>query len=208
LKLGSINPATLTRQPIGSQIPAPRQPLQPDSRTCQLSPLRPKLRRTLRFAADEENGATGDTRAPEWLEELAVRRVMDRYLACLDRRDFDGIAACFTDDAPIVYLDGRVSLVGGQALAGYLRFVTNFRASNHTVSSFTSELKGASATMDTLALAILLEGDADAGRLLLRGIHYEDWLVRRDEEWLISRRNHGATWQCEADAVARYLPHA
>jgi hypothetical protein len=76
---------------------------------------------------------TGDTRPPELLEELALRRVMDRYLACLDRRDFDGIAACFTDDAPIVYLDGPVSLVGGQALADYLRFVTNFRASNHMV---------------------------------------------------------------------------
>jgi SnoaL-like domain len=147
-------------------------------------------------------------RGGELLEELALRRVMDRYLACLDRRDFDGIAACFTDNASIVYLDGRVSLVGGRALADYLRFVTNFSASNHTVSSFAVQLDGATATMDTLAVAILLEGEADSGRLLVRGIHYQDRLVRHDEGWLIDQRDHGATWQCVGNAVARYLPHA
>lgn len=142
------------------------------------------------------------------LDELAVRRVMDRYLAALDRRDFDGIAACFTDDAPIVYLNGQVSVVGGRALGDYLRFVTNFSASNHTVSSFSVEIDGAHASLDTLAVAILVEGGADTGRILVRGIHYEDWLVRHDDRWLIERRNHGATWQYEADAVSRFLPHA
>jgi len=55
------------------------------------------------------------------LEDIeAVRQLQARYQRCLDTRDFDGIADCFTDDVVSSYGNGSMSYNGKEEVMKFL----------------------------------------------------------------------------------------
>lgn len=58
------------------------------------------------------------------LEDIeALRQLQARYQRCLDTRDFDGIADCFTDDIVSAYDDGHLAYEGKEAVVRFLKKV-------------------------------------------------------------------------------------
>jgi len=56
------------------------------------------------------------------LEDIeAIRSLQAKYQRCLDTRDFDGLAECFTEDATSSYGNGSMSYSGRDAIIGFLR---------------------------------------------------------------------------------------
>lgn len=56
------------------------------------------------------------------LEDIeAIRSLQARYQRCLDTRDFDGLAECFTEDAVSSYGNGSMSYSGRDAILEFLR---------------------------------------------------------------------------------------
>jgi ketosteroid isomerase-like protein len=145
---------------------------------------------------------------PDPLERLRIRTLIEGYFAALDRHDSRGIADCFTADAAVSYLDGKVQLVGGSAVAEYLRFLESFEAVQHTISSLRIDVDGDGARVDTLAVAVLLESSGDAQRLMFRGVHYDDRLVDGPDGWRIQRRAHRGLWQHDATPAPLFVPHS
>ncbi len=150
--------------------------------------------------------------APELIatiERFAVRERMEQYCACLDRRDFDGVAACFTDGCEASFGAGTSDadpLVGGKAIADWLRVLDNYRESVHAVSHLSVSLDADGADVTSLLVATLIGGAERSGRAYIRGIRYTDRMVRQDGGWLISRRKHQPLWQYEALSQVPALP--
>lgn len=140
------------------------------------------------------------------LDHSDVRRILEKYMSCLDRRDYAGIASCFTDDAEIQYDLKPWRFKGGRELADQARFIEQYTATNHAVSNVDIELSGDTAHTHIFAVATLLAGTEVSGRVLVRGIHYEDWLARSANGWRISRRIHRPTWQFDAESQVRVFP--
>ncbi|HZP41402.1 MAG TPA: nuclear transport factor 2 family protein [Candidatus Binatia bacterium] len=56
------------------------------------------------------------------LEDLeAIKRLKYRYWRCLDLKQFDALADCFTEDATASYSDGRYRFAGREAIVAFLR---------------------------------------------------------------------------------------
>jgi hypothetical protein len=146
--------------------------------------------------------------SPGFLERLSIRVVIEGYFEALDRHDREGIERCFTADADVTYLDGQVELLGGRAVADYLRFLRNFEAVQHTISTMRIEVDGASAHVDTMATAVLLDSRRDEPRLIVRGVGYDDWLVSGSDGWRVGRRAHRSLWQYESAPAPLGVPHS
>ena len=50
-----------------------------------------------------------------------IKRVKARYMRCLDTKDWEGMASCFTEDATSSYGDGAYSFEGRDAVMKFLR---------------------------------------------------------------------------------------
>lgn len=50
----------------------------------------------------------------------SIRYLQAKYQRCLDTRDFDGLAECFTDDVVSSYGNGSMSYQGKEAVMGFL----------------------------------------------------------------------------------------
>jgi len=140
------------------------------------------------------------------LDRAEIRRIVDKYMSALDRRDYAGIAACFTKDADIQYDLKPWRFKGGKELADQARLIEQFTATTHAVSNIDIEIDGDTARLHMQGMATLLSGRHDSGRILVRGIHYEDSLVRSESGWLIARRIHKPTWQFDAASQVRVFP--
>ena len=143
------------------------------------------------------------------IDRLHIRERLERYCACLDARDYAGVAACFTEDCRATFGTGvgdADPLVGGQAIAGWLRVLDNYRESVHAVSHVAVQFDGEGADVASLLVATLIGGADRSGRAYIRGIRYEDRMVRQGDGWLIQRRRHRPLWQYEALSQVPGLP--
>ncbi len=143
----------------------------------------------------------------EFVDKSKVREVLDNYCHGLDGREEGRLAACFTEDAVATHHSGsdtEFTLTGGAAIAHYFcTLMRKFTASNHTACNSVIELTGKTATVNTFAIAHVVEGN----RVRIRGLKYIDEFVRTDsEQWRIQKRTHIQLWQYEADAVKPFLP--
>lgn len=139
------------------------------------------------------------------LERYLVREVLEDYLGALDRKDWDAIAACFTDDARSQYNLEPGWLEGGKGVADWLHVVAAYNATNHGLSNAKIEVEGQQAYSESLVVATLHEGGHGRGRVLVRGISYQDWLVKVEDQWKIRKRIHQPTWQYDAVSQSLFL---
>ena len=135
-------------------------------------------------------------------DELAVRRVLERYFACVDGQDRAGYADVFAPDVVIDYFDGEWRVEGVAALIDATP--PTFRSSIHVLANATITLDGDRADADTSAVAHLLIDDGRAGSpgtVVTRGLRYVDELVRLPVGWRITRRRHIPLWQTDQPAT-------
>ncbi len=137
----------------------------------------------------------------EIAERMRVREVLERYLHSLDARDRDALSSCFSTDATARFHAGRAeerSTCGRDAIVDEI-FQNQFRVdcSNHTLSNIVIRLKGYRASSITFAVAHLVIGS----KVLVRGLRYDDELVKVSGDWRIESRLHTPLWQYDAAAV-------
>jgi hypothetical protein len=134
--------------------------------------------------------AAGELRAE--LDRAAIRELMLRYAAGLDRRDFAMVRDCFTTDARAEY-SGRVLEPGVDAIIAHVSGIAALRCSMHVVANVLIELRGDEAESETYTYTVAYLAEARDGTEMIhvRGLRYRDELVRDPERgWLIRRRVH------------------
>jgi hypothetical protein len=135
---------------------------------------------------------------------LAVRDTLDRYMACIDLTDWEGVAACFAPDAQSLYNNDPTVLIGGREVARFIqRAIAAYASTVHDLGNCRIEVDGASAHAASRALiGVYLRETQTAS---IRAISYDDELHEIDGSWLITRRRHEPLWQFDAPAVAPLL---
>ena len=130
-------------------------------------------------------------RDSELLEKAAIRETLVRYAAGIDRRDWDLMLSCFTDDVWAIFQGNDLGRGRDKILAYINTAAADLRivSSVHFLGNMYVEVDGERATADTYGIGYLVF-DAGAGPTLrTRHLHYLDDLVRMvDGSWLIAKR--------------------
>jgi len=120
------------------------------------------------------------------LEDIeAIKRLKYRYLRCLDRKLWDELAECFTEDATTAYSGGKYSFRGRDAIVRFLReSLGPAMLSMHHCHHPEIEITGDSTATGVWALEdYLIMTKSNRG---MRGAaFYKDEYVRVDGEWKI-----------------------
>lgn len=124
-------------------------------------------------------------------DEREIRELLIRYAVCLDRRDFTGYSALFTQDG---HWYGRAGDVRGRAAIeqmlldsfgptpeGFVN-TSNF----HLMTNFLIEVEGDTARADS-RITYFARGENDRPVPMLAG-RYEDEFVRVEGRWLFASR--------------------
>lgn len=130
------------------------------------------------------------------LDREAIREVMLRYAAGLDRRDFAMVGACFTADAHAIY-GGVDHIHGVDRIIAHIQGLLNLKASSHFVGNQLIALHGDTADMESYAVAHLIQTRGGQDIMRIRGLRYIDKMVRQDGLWLIADRIHTCDWMYE-----------
>jgi ketosteroid isomerase-like protein len=119
-------------------------------------------------------------------DRAAIHDLVMRYARAVDRRDFPGVAACFTPDAEY---DGQLSRAGvADALARLETALARWDVTQHLMANQLIELQGDRASCETYALAAHVRGAGATRQELTVAVVYEDQLVRIGAGWLICKR--------------------
>ena len=144
------------------------------------------------------------------LEDRAlIRETLLRYAAGVDRKDWDLMATCFTDDCDGVW--NGVELHGIQAIVDYINQAASIwtvLSSAHMLTNIYVELDddGDTAKVETYGFSALM-GTRDSETFLrMRGLRYLDVVVRRDGEWKIKHRKLIADWEQQSPAWVPVVP--
>ncbi len=146
-----------------------------------------------------------DAKAPS--DEAQVRWLIERYFFAIDSKDASLMRSCFAEDVKIVYHSGEsreVRLPDREAVLTYLQAGIAWNGpSIHALSSSVVTLKSADAAqVGTYAIAHLVT----EGKVLVRGLRYDDQVVRQAGGWVIQRRDHRSIWQFDGQSVPSYVP--
>jgi len=130
-------------------------------------------------------------------ERFAIEAVLVRYLDAIDRFDFDAVGTCFSAGARASY-GGEPPVVGRQAIVDLLRSRHTAEASTHLLGGVVLEPAGdVVAARSTVVAYLVLHG-----AVRVRGLRYQDRLVREAGEWVIVDRVHSLSWMSEVPVVA------
>lgn len=139
-------------------------------------------------------------------DHTAIRAVIDLYFYGLDGRDRAALAACFTKDAHVRYQIGtelEFTRDGNEVIASHFHgSMMRQTVTTHMGASVVIAIDGDRARAVTNAMANVIQGD----RALIRGLRYEDELVREGGGWRIAERRHYPLWQHEAEARKPVIP--
>jgi hypothetical protein len=133
---------------------------------------------------------------------VSILDVITRYFMAIDRRDWDALRSCFTDDVEGVYEGVRVAGGVDRMMAFFtgtseVRFpleIVDLRSSMHCLVGHLAQADGDRAVAQTYAIAHLVDAPPSGRRLRSRGLRYLDELARVDGQWRISRREHVLEW--------------
>src|ERR1700739_54817 len=135
-----------------------------------------------------------DLSAPQPADQLAIRRLVDAYAYCADRRDATGQMALFTEDTEfLVYRDSRSAppthpLRGRAALAPVFDELNTYVTTMHFNGQSTAVLDGDHASGVTYCLAHHAKVEGSARSLMGAAIRYLDSFVQQEGAWFFSQR--------------------
>lgn len=145
--------------------------------------------------------------ADNFLDELKVRTVIDRYFHCADSADWAKMRTIFTEDASFEFSISpteRKQLTGAQGIADYLQDRNKlFRTKTHFVAHAEIDIEGNVAKADVYAISNVVIGE----RIAVRGLRYADELVKgADGQWRFRSRVHRGLWQHYATFAQPEVP--
>lgn len=130
---------------------------------------------------------------------VEIRSVVDAYHCLLDLRRFADVADCFTPDARLIYLDGRVDITGREEIRDFFgnrsgpraQGIESNRVSTHTVMNLMITLESPDAAT-CISHSFVSHVGTRGGREIFvrRHVRYTDDFTRVSGEWLIARRVH------------------
>jgi SnoaL-like domain len=147
------------------------------------------------------------------LSYLAVRRHLESYMSAIDRRDFEAVAACFTENAEIRThvisgdLQSGEFYRGGAEFAKGVRRLEKFKSTTHSLANALIEVNGKTATADCRVTAWLMGAIGGSDRVFLRCVHVIEDLVLMEAGWKICKRLHMPMIQFEVPASPIFMPH-
>ncbi|MGY1742193.1 MULTISPECIES: nuclear transport factor 2 family protein [unclassified Blastococcus] len=121
-----------------------------------------------------------------------IRTLVARRVRCLDTKDWDGFAACHTDDAvahPSEFADRTTTppLVGAEAITERVRGHLGARTTVHQLHEPEIEVLSDDAATGVWPLMDVLSWEQDGRWHVLRGYgHYRQTYRRVDGRWLIA----------------------
>ncbi|MEV5744165.1 nuclear transport factor 2 family protein [Microbispora rosea] len=134
-------------------------------------------------------------------DRLAIRELVDAYAHLADRRDAQGQAALFTDDARVAVYDGEPgttgpaqTLNGRDELAAAFGSLRTYDKTTHFIGQSTVTVDGDRATGETYCLAHHLWTEEGQRTLMVMSIRYHDSFVRQDGRWLFAERRLIVDW--------------
>ncbi len=134
-----------------------------------------------------------DDAVRDLLDRDAIRTLLARYAHAVDRRDLDGVAACFTADAAYKGSLGTGSI--GLALAALRERMAQYASTMHFIGNQLVDVKGDRATSETYAIAYHQVRRDEGRRNMAVAVRYLDDLVRTSAGWRIARREVKLEWQ-------------
>jgi SnoaL-like domain len=151
------------------------------------------------FIPDERTPPSGAS-VPGGRARGDILDVLTSYVFALDRRDFAGVAAAFTDDAVVrnsfdAYMPegedfGSVTIGGTAVAEGARRLFGTLDATQHLLGAQTVDVGADGVRASTQIVAHHHRG----GDFFHTGGTYEDEFVRTSEGWRISRRTLQISW--------------
>ena len=135
------------------------------------------------------------------------------YAHAVDRRDLDGLLACFTPDAQLTFVSTGAVLVGhdeirqffDEGFSGMMSPATS--ASTHVMTNtlVTFADSGDEASVETTAVSYFAtDARPDVG---VRGLTYSDRCVRSADGWRFQERTHALHWEAAMPGgVRRHEP--
>jgi hypothetical protein len=138
------------------------------------------------------------TRDTDLLEKAAIRETLLRYAAGIDRRDWDLMLSCFTEDAWAIFQGNDLGRGRDKILAYINTAASGLRivSSIHMLANMYIELDDARATADTYGIGYLVFDSGSGPTLRTRHLHYIDDLLRSDDgAWLIAKRVLTNDWE-------------
>ena len=136
----------------------------------------------------------------EQANRLAIRKLVDAYAHCADRRDADGQRSLFTEDTQfVVYMDGQGSeptqvLDGREALTPVFDGLNRYQATVHFNGQSTIALDGERATGESYCIAHHLFTENGERKLMIAWLRYGDTFVKVDGAWLFAERKLYVDW--------------
>ncbi|MFD0782642.1 nuclear transport factor 2 family protein [Micromonospora azadirachtae] len=134
-------------------------------------------------------------------DRLAIRDLVDAYAHLADRRDAQGQAALFTDDARVAVYDGEPDstepaqvLTGRKDLAAAFGSLQSYDKTTHFNGQSTVTLDGDRATGETYCLAHHLWVEEGQRTLMVMAIRYHDTFVRQGGRWFFAERRLITDW--------------
>lgn len=145
----------------------------------------------------------GDDEAARLMDRTAIRSTLEAYFSAVDRRDWGAYGQCFAKEAHVEFTHGEAQrVVGREVIVQRAEQRANRPVSNHLLSNTHIVVTGDRATAVTHAIAHLVVPRKDGDKIVVRGIVYDDELVRAGAgRWEITRRAHRPLWQFDAPAL-------
>jgi len=137
----------------------------------------------------------------EAADRLSVRKLIEAYAHCADRRDAKGQMSLFTEDTYFaVYMNAKdptpsQELHSREALAPVFAELDKYDATTHFVGQSTIfTLTSDRGTGETYCLAHHVTDDGERRHLMVASLRYLDTFVKRDGVWLFAERRLYVDW--------------
>ena len=119
-------------------------------------------------------------------DRFEIQDLLARYSQLLDRSDFDGMDALFTDDAILDYSStGAVCGTWPEQKEFIVKAFSGFKGTQHLLGLPSITVTGDTATARTICFNPMVINDK---KLFYVGIWYDDELVRTPDGWKFAKR--------------------
>src|ERR1700741_1036457 len=151
-------------------------------------------------ATNSRSGNHTDPSVRQLADQLAIRRLVDAYAYCADRRDATGQMALFTEDTEfLVYMDSHSPsptqhLRGRASLAPVFAELNTYVTTMHFTGQSTGVPDGDPAWGVTYCLAHHVKVEGPVRSLMVAAIRYLDSFVKQDGAWFFSQRKLMVDW--------------
>jgi hypothetical protein len=145
-------------------------------------------------------GTMAELTPAEQADRLAIRRLVDAYAHCADRRLAEEQKSLFTEDARfVVYMGGQGSeptqvIDEREGLTPVFEDLNRYHATQHFNGQSTVELDSDRATGESYCIAHHLFTEDGERKLMIAHLRYGDTFVQQDGVWLFAERNLYVDW--------------